>query len=96
MIQVYSKRGRYPLNAIYVGKPSKWNNPFILNKYTRFESLKRYIPYLKKCIELGYLDLSELEGQNLVCWCGNWKKGRPFIFCHAVVLMIMANGWNEW
>jgi hypothetical protein len=33
----------------------------------------------------------ELKGKNLACWCGFSKPGEPPIFCHADVLLELAN-----
>lgn len=73
---VHCKKAPYD---IYVGRPSKWGNPFshlkkgTLAKYvvnTREESIAAY----KKWITEGegqYLlkDLHELKGKVLGCWC---------------------------
>jgi len=38
------------------------------------------------------LDLDELRGRDLVCWCHDWDgKGPNPRYCHADVLLEMAN-----
>lgn len=62
--------------TVYIGRPSKWGNPFshregTLAKYkvsSRKEALERYEKYLLDSPEL--MDsLHELKGKILVCWC---------------------------
>lgn len=87
-----------PHDAIYVGRPSKWGNPFRLNDpllYGLPKEKKRSLlineyrkwlmgdPSLVK--ELGEPpNTSELKGKDLVCWCSPLP-------CHADVLLELAN-----
>lgn len=41
---------------------------------------------------MGGLNLTELKGKTLICWCGNWQYGDPEIDCHGVILIKVANG----
>lgn len=68
--------------AVYVGRPSKWGNPFHVGRDgTRQEVIERYQRWL---IETGpFNDLHELKGRNLLCWCAP----EP---CHADVLLALA------
>lgn len=69
---------------VYVGRPSKWGNPFIIGKDgTRLEVIGRYYKWLTEQPELMQA-LSELRGKNLVCWCAPLP-------CHATVLLRLAN-----
>lgn len=80
-----------PPGAVYVGRPTKWGNPFshLPSKTatyvveTREEAVIRYREWLLEQPEL-LSQLSELEGKDLVCWCAPLP-------CHAVVLVDMAN-----
>lgn len=113
-----TKGWKMPENTVYVGRPSKWGNPIILDgdciyidiSYRRkmvypgafwtvgdtedvvylFEkiimgtqfanhNLQYWSNYFKK------LDLSELKGKNLACWC---PLDKP---CHADILLKYAN-----
>ena len=54
---------------VYIGRPSKWGNPFIIGKDgTREEVISKYEMYIMNNPEL-IQDLSELEGMTLGCWC---------------------------
>lgn len=92
MPKVWNKRDpRTPKDAVYVGRPSKWGNPFShlpssVARYrvaTREEAVAAFEHSLRHDPRL--LDmLAELRGKDLVCWCAP----RP---CHADVLLRIAN-----
>lgn len=78
---------------LYVGRDnwvnslaaSKWRNPFVIGKDgDRDEVLAKYRAYIIPKIEAGELDLEELRGKILVCWC----SPQP---CHADVLVELLN-----
>lgn len=93
-----SKGWRVPPNTIYVGRRLKWENPYWLGvtlqsrhgahpNMTPEEALKLYrhaVPHLLEQSR-GRLEVSELGGKNLMCWC---ELGKP---CHADVLLELAN-----
>lgn len=71
-------------NEVYIGRPSKWGNPFVIGKDgNRDEVIAKYENYL---VKNKYLmsQLHELKGKNLVCWCAP-------LACHADVLIKLAN-----
>ena len=76
---------------VYIGRPSKWGNPFsykpnTLAKYkvkNREESIQAYEKWIKTQPQL-MKDLHELKGKVLGCWC----KPLP---CHGDVLLKLAN-----
>ena len=73
-----------PEDAVYVGRPSKWGNPFSIGKDgTRDQVITAYIAWFALNKKL-HLDLSELNGKDLVCWCAPLP-------CHADVLLELAN-----
>jgi len=69
---------------VYVGRPSKWGNPYIVGKDgTREEVIQKYRDYIvnnERLLE----SLSELKGKCLACWCAPLP-------CHGDVLMELAN-----
>ena len=69
---------------VYIGRPSKWGNPFSIGKHgTREEVIEKYQEWLSGQWEL--LDsLDELEGKVLGCHC------KP-LACHGDVLAALAN-----
>ena len=75
-----------PPEAIYVGRPSKWGNPYRIGKDgSRTEVIKLYRYYLAMA-NLGHttLNLGELRGKDLICWCAPLP-------CHADILLELAN-----
>jgi len=69
---------------VYVGRPTKWGNPFHIGRDGDRETvIRRYEEYI---LENDYLlnCLHELKGKTLSCWCAPLP-------CHADVLVRMAN-----
>ena len=78
---VHCKKSKYD---IYVGRPTKWGNPFTIGKDgTRDEVVEKYKQWILKQPEL-LADLPELKGKVLACWCAPQN-------CHAEVLVELAN-----
>jgi hypothetical protein len=81
--KVWNKRDHPPKDAVYVGRPSKWGNPFILGvDGDREQVIRRYYQFLTGG-DLA-LTLAELRGKDLVCWCAPQA-------CHADILLREAN-----
>ncbi len=54
---------------VYIGRPSKWGNPFTIGRDgTREEVIKKYREYVMGNTELMNA-LHELKGKVLGCWC---------------------------
>lgn len=67
---------------VYIGRPSKWGNPFVIGKDgTREEVLALY----RTWVATQTLPFSELRGLTLGCWCAPYP-------CHGDILMELANG----
>lgn len=85
---VHCKRERYD---VYIGRPSKWGNPFVLSKSSnaaeerevRAAILVKYEEWLRKQPHL-MASLHELRGKVLGCWCA------PKL-CHGDVLARLAD-----
>jgi len=79
---VHCKRAPYD---VYIGRPSKWGNPFVVGKDgTRKEVIIKYLKWLKNQPEL-IAALPELKGKVLGCWCAPKE-------CHGDMLARLANG----
>lgn len=79
---VHCKKEKYD---VYIGRPYKWGNPFVIGKEgTREEVIEKY---RTKLLESTILlrDLHELKGKILGCWC------KP-LACHGDVLATLADG----
>ena len=86
-MKVLNKRtDKIPPDAVYVGRPSKWGNPFVIGRDgTREEVIEKYRVYLFAMGNYALLsDTQELKGKDLVCWCSP-------LSCHADILLGLAN-----
>jgi len=84
------------LETKYVGRPSKWGNPFKIGERSPHNynvtldtehCMELYKQIIESKKEQGILEdfISELKGKNLSCWCPlDWE-------CHADVLLELAN-----
>jgi hypothetical protein len=106
-----TKGWKMPENTVYVGRGSKWGNPFYIERHDkkyflmrykyydepkalawsycinkiRKEAVIHYKDYIHYMIGSNKLDIAELKGKNLACWCA---LDQP---CHADVLLELAN-----
>lgn len=93
MPRVLNKRTdtNIPPEAVYVGRGSKWGNPFRMGKdsagtvWSREDVINLYRAWLGTNELDGLMrDIHELRGKDLVCWCAPLP-------CHADVLLELAN-----
>lgn len=65
---------------VYIGRPSKWGNPFEIGKDgTRKAVIEKYKSWIQTQPEL-LASLNELDGKVLGCWCTPLP-------CHGEVLL---------
>ncbi len=85
---VHNKRYSAPADAVYIGRPSKWGNPFVIGKDgDREQVIEKYRWWLTTTLAgdaLFQAARRELVGKDLVCWC----SPEP---CHGDVLLVAAN-----
>lgn len=89
-----------PPNTVYVGRGSRWGNPFVVGKDGTAEvCVQKYaaqlLPYRHHgpnstlehlFISVAILaDIQTLRGKNLACWCDEGAT------CHADLLLEWAN-----
>ncbi len=56
-------------DSIYIGRPSRFGNPFIIGKDgNRAEVLAKYENFIRNDKQL-LEDIKVLKGKDLVCWC---------------------------
>lgn len=92
--KVYNKRHYdVPSDAVYIGRPTKWGNPFShlpgqsLAEHkaeTREEAVEKFETYLLEHPALLEAAKRELKGKSLVCWCAPKS-------CHGDILLKYAN-----
>lgn len=81
MTKVVNKKNHIPTkDDVYIGRGSKWGNPFPMKvESDREEVLQLYREHLSNSPNLLNA-LSELEGKTLVCFCKPKK-------CHGDILI---------
>jgi len=75
-----------PEDSVYIGRPSKWGNPFKVGEHgTESEVAQKYITWIKSQPELIADAKRELVGKDLACYCS-----RPNL-CHGDLLILISN-----
>ena len=78
---VHCRRARFD---IYIGRPSKWGNPFVIGRDgNREQVIEKYREYMLGNARLLAAAKSELKGKVLGCWCAPQS-------CHGDVLAEVA------
>jgi len=88
-----TKGWKMPDGAVYVGRPTKFGNPFnVTAEQSRETAIARYRFYLSRGISNSLhgfppqpVEIRQLRGKDLACWC---PLDQP---CHADVLLELAN-----
>jgi len=93
-----TKGWRMPEGAVYVGRPTKWGNPFSVGSFGfrlpnggavfyRGDGAPRaaVVELYRRWVVPKLPDLTPLRGHDLACWC---PLDQP---CHADVLLELAN-----
>ena len=84
------KGWRIPENCIYIGRPSKWGNPYKIDEDgTREEVLQKYRNYLEVALLYNPHLLDELKGKDICCWCRLDQK------CHGDIILEFLNKDNH-
>ena len=82
--QVLNRRTDDCRGAVYVGRPSRWGNPFRIGRDgSRAEAIAKYEAWVLERSDL-LAALPTLRGRDLACWCAPLP-------CHADVLLRLAN-----
>lgn len=80
--------GGFPADAVYIGRPGPWGNPFALDPCeSREATIARYVDYLWAPEQrlLRVRARRALRGRSVLCWC--WPRA-----CHGVPLLLCADG----
>lgn len=87
---------RMPPGAVYVGRPTVWQNPFglpgtnaMITEATREDCVRAHREMVAgECAALGRVPgyIRQLRGRVLACWCRLDQR------CHADTLLRLANG----
>jgi hypothetical protein len=86
------KGWRMPPNTVYVGRRSRWGNPYKIGdphpEHGRSMSAQETVDLYVELMSGNWNKtawLTPIQGKNLACWC---PPGQP---CHADVLLKWAN-----
>jgi len=80
--RIQYRRGQpLPPNTKYVGRPTKWGNPYKVQDYGREEALRLYAEYLEEKLEEDPEFIEPLRGYDLDCYCPLSEE------CHADILI---------
>ena len=88
-----TKGYRLPPGAVYVGRPTKWGNPFKVGQPNLFGTITAdnrhaallYAAFARQNERLVAEARAELRGRDLACWCS------PNEQCHGDTLIELAN-----
>ena len=81
-----TKGWKMPANTIYVGRPTKFGNPFYAENMTQRQKVEAYNDWIVTMPALLADVKNELCGKDLACWC----KENEY-YCHADILLRLAN-----
>jgi len=83
-----TKGWRMPPNTVYVGRPTKYGNPFMLDEWHPSEVRRSFRRWVSAPEQAGLRADArrELRGKDLCCWCAEnaW-------WCHADDWLVIAN-----
>lgn len=96
-----TKGWRMPEGAVYVGRPTKWGNPFVVGHFSaaggaviwvddRAHAAELFRERTHYTVRTGPA-IKELRGKDLVCWCPLEDADGNRVPCHADVLLEWAN-----
>lgn len=95
-----TKGWRMPENAVYVGRPTRWGNPWKAGVYvcahpdcgpgshplvSVAQAVETFRSWLEGMLRVDPGWLEDLRGKDLACWCPLDQA------CHADVLLQLAN-----
>jgi hypothetical protein len=77
-----------PAGAVYIGRATKWGNPFRIgpddDRTAVIAKFERWLADQHQLLRA----LGELRGRDLVCFCAPWP-------CHGDLLLRLANAPRE-
>lgn len=69
---------------VFIGRPGKWGNPFVMGRYTREEAVQLHADWILTQPKLLAAIKPELQGRRLGCFC------KP-LACHGDILAKLAD-----
>jgi len=82
-------------NTIYVGRPSKWGNPFKIPPHSLEDSLWNYWNWITKQLHKDTRFLDPLRGKDLVCFCPLNQRCHADVLIKYIETLESVNGFQE-
>lgn len=79
------------LQCVKVDRSTKWGNPHSVHIHGRIAAVASFRQTVRHAIKAGDLNIEELRGKNLACWCKITDEHGKRVPCHADVLLELAN-----
>jgi len=81
-----------PEGAVYVGRPTRYGNPYhLVREADREEVISKFRTYATNRLKTEPQWLDPLRGKDLACWCALQDEDGERVTCHADVLLELAN-----
>jgi hypothetical protein len=79
---------------VYIGRPTKWCNPFKLSQYTRQESLRLFEAFLRENKQVRQEGALFLAGKRLGCFCATYEglSVDDPVICHGQIWLKACRG----
>ena len=81
--------GKIPAGAVYIGRGSKWGNPFVIGTHGDRDAVceqhRRHLMDQYESGDVTLQQLADLQGKDLVCYCAPAR-------CHGDTL-VKAAAW---
>jgi len=95
-----TKGYRLPPDAVYVGRPTRWGNDYVVGTVVLsigddgitgvlVEDAAQAVEMFRN--DGNFVDIAELRGKDLACWCPLEDADGNRVPCHADVLLEWAN-----
>lgn len=86
-----TKGWKMPEGAVYVGRPTKFSNPYSVKVWgSRARAVGEFRALMSRWPEFVEMT-AELRGKTLACWCPLEDRDGNRVPCHADVLLEIAN-----
>lgn len=90
---------RMPKGTVYVGRGSKWGNPYRVGDragdHPLEYALAAYREWVMQRLRENPKFLVPLRGKDLACWCRVADEEGNQVGCHADILLDLANKANH-
>lgn len=87
------RRNGWDVDFVYVGRPSRWGNPFVEGRDgNREEVIRKFREMMENDPRMVEEIKRDLQGKILGCWCRPSEGFRGRLLCHGQILAGIADG----